>query len=268
MILDVWILVPPPAPPPPSFPRSVTNLWDEELGDSLRQSAFRTTKNHLQHISFQLLHHHKDLRDRGHKHSRREIQTAFPPVLRPHIQWTLWFKTLHFTIPSSDTSDTSLIFSIYLSSILRPPLIQDHIFLPEWVVLKCRDHCISQSKHPAVMSLFTEVTLSDMDKKSFAAITRMWCHLLLLSWRTTSLKRTSLNVAKISWHVGLPYSSPSIFTTLYFKTTLDYKTPWFGPKGQFSVLNDLFFKDHLQYKTTYSWSDGWSLNRGIAVLVG
>ncbi len=28
------------------------------------------------------------------------------------------------------------------------------------------------------------------------------------------------------------------FTTLYFKTTLDYTTTWFGPKGQFSVLND------------------------------
>ncbi len=26
------------------------------------------------------------------------------------------------------------------------------------------------------------------------------------------------------------------------KTTLDYKTAWFGPKGQFSVLNDLCFK--------------------------
>ncbi len=32
------------------------------------------------------------------------------------------------------------------------------------------------------------------------------------------------------------------FTTHYFKTTLDYKTAWFGPKGQFSVLNDLYFK--------------------------
>ena len=32
------------------------------------------------------------------------------------------------------------------------------------------------------------------------------------------------------------------FTTLYFKTTPDYKTAWFGPKGQFSVLNDLNFK--------------------------
>ncbi len=33
------------------------------------------------------------------------------------------------------------------------------------------------------------------------------------------------------------------FSTLYFKTTLDYKTAWFGPKGSFlSVLNDLYFK--------------------------
>ncbi len=32
------------------------------------------------------------------------------------------------------------------------------------------------------------------------------------------------------------------FTTLYFKTILDYKTAWFGPKGQFSVLNYLYFK--------------------------
>ncbi len=32
------------------------------------------------------------------------------------------------------------------------------------------------------------------------------------------------------------------FTTLYFKTTLDFKTVWFGPKGQFSVLNNLYFK--------------------------
>ena len=32
------------------------------------------------------------------------------------------------------------------------------------------------------------------------------------------------------------------FTTLYFKTTLNYKTAWFDPKGQFSVLTDLYFK--------------------------
>ena len=32
------------------------------------------------------------------------------------------------------------------------------------------------------------------------------------------------------------------FTTLYFKTSLDYKTAWFGPKGKFFVLNDLYFK--------------------------
>ncbi len=32
------------------------------------------------------------------------------------------------------------------------------------------------------------------------------------------------------------------FTTLYFKTTLDYNIAWFVPKGQFSVLNDLYFK--------------------------
>ena len=34
------------------------------------------------------------------------------------------------------------------------------------------------------------------------------------------------------------------FTTLYFMTILDYKTAWFGPKGQFYVLNmlnDLYF---------------------------
>ena len=33
------------------------------------------------------------------------------------------------------------------------------------------------------------------------------------------------------------------FTTLYFKTALDYKTAWLCPKkGQFSVSNDLYFK--------------------------
>ena len=32
------------------------------------------------------------------------------------------------------------------------------------------------------------------------------------------------------------------FTTLNFNTTLDYKTAWFGPKGQFYVLNDLHLK--------------------------
>ncbi len=41
------------------------------------------------------------------------------------------------------------------------------------------------------------------------------------------------------------YSNPSIsqpcFTT-YFETTLDSKTAWFGPKGQFSVLNDLILR--------------------------
>ncbi len=31
------------------------------------------------------------------------------------------------------------------------------------------------------------------------------------------------------------------FTTLYFKTTLDYKTTLFGLEGQFSVLNYLYF---------------------------
>ena len=32
------------------------------------------------------------------------------------------------------------------------------------------------------------------------------------------------------------------FTTLYFTTTLDYKTTWFGPKVPFCVLEDLYFK--------------------------
>ncbi len=32
------------------------------------------------------------------------------------------------------------------------------------------------------------------------------------------------------------------FTTLYFKTTLDYKTTQFGPKVPLYVLNDLYFK--------------------------
>ncbi len=32
------------------------------------------------------------------------------------------------------------------------------------------------------------------------------------------------------------------FTTLYFKTTLDYKTTQFGPNVPLCVLNDLYFK--------------------------
>ena len=39
------------------------------------------------------------------------------------------------------------------------------------------------------------------------------------------------------------YSNPWVLQpSSYFKTTLDYKTALFGPKGQFSVLNDLYFK--------------------------
>ncbi len=50
------------------------------------------------------------------------------------------------------------------------------------------------------------------------------------------------NFAKLR-HGIVPYvlQLSLYFTTLYFKTTLDYKTAWFGPKGQYSVLNDLYF---------------------------
>ncbi len=36
--------------------------------------------------------------------------------------------------------------------------------------------------------------------------------------------------------------------SLYFKTTLDYKTTGFGPKGQFSVLNDLCIKTNCKIR--------------------
>ncbi len=40
---------------------------------------------------------------------------------------------------------------------------------------------------------------------------------------------------------GLNTVVPLFYNPL-FKTPLDYKTAGFGPKGQFSVLNDLYFK--------------------------
>ncbi len=60
------------------------------------------------------------------------------------------------------------------------------------------------------------------------------------------------------WHLHNGSTVVPLFYNPLFKTTLDYKTAWFGPKGQFSVLNDLYFKTTCKYKTTFSWSHGWS----------
>lgn len=37
----------------------VSHLRDQELGNPLRQSSFLTGQDHLQHVSMELLHHHK-----------------------------------------------------------------------------------------------------------------------------------------------------------------------------------------------------------------
>ncbi len=44
------------------------------------------------------------------------------------------------------------------------------------------------------------------------------------------------------------------FTDLYFKTTLDYKTTWFGPKGQFSVLNEIKGNSCKENGKHFDWS--------------
>lgn len=41
------------------FTGTHTHLCDEELSEPLRQSAFLTGEDHLQHVTMQLLHHHK-----------------------------------------------------------------------------------------------------------------------------------------------------------------------------------------------------------------
>ena len=43
----------------PFFTGVHTHLSDEELGKPLRQSAFFTGEDHLQHVTMELLHHHK-----------------------------------------------------------------------------------------------------------------------------------------------------------------------------------------------------------------
>lgn len=44
------------------------DLCDEELGEPLRQSALLTGEDHLQHVTMELLHHHKHFL-RGLKHA-------------------------------------------------------------------------------------------------------------------------------------------------------------------------------------------------------
>lgn len=41
------------------FAGAHTHLCDEELSEPLGQSAFLTGEDHLQHVTVQLLHHHK-----------------------------------------------------------------------------------------------------------------------------------------------------------------------------------------------------------------
>ena len=44
---------------PPFFVGAPTHLGDEELSEPLGQSAFLTGEDHLEHVTMQLLHHHK-----------------------------------------------------------------------------------------------------------------------------------------------------------------------------------------------------------------
>ncbi len=53
---------------------------------------------------------------------------------------------------------------------------------------------------------------------------------------------TCIAVCITVWHITFRCTVVPLFYTLYFKTTLDYETACFGPKGQFSLLNDLYFK--------------------------
>lgn len=58
----------------------MTDLCDEELGDSLRQFAFLTGQNHLQHVTVQFLHDDKDPL-RGFKHALQVDNAGMMQIL-------------------------------------------------------------------------------------------------------------------------------------------------------------------------------------------
>ena len=70
---------------------------------------------------------------------------------------------------------------------------------------------------------------------------------VVLKWRDIYVAYISVYIRVVSLMATLKIEGNGIqwslyFTTLYLKTTLHYKTAWFGHKAQFSVLNDLYFK--------------------------
>ena len=66
---------------------------------------------------------------------------------RHRVQRSLQFRTTPFDnspniLRLAIQQDNCYILCKYPSNLVGPPSIQDHILLPEWVVLKCRGHCI------------------------------------------------------------------------------------------------------------------------------
>ena len=63
------------------------------------------------------------------------ILTLVPVIKTLYLKMSLYFRICRYCLQYK------------ILSISRPPLIQDHTFLAEWVVLKYRDHCISIRKN-------------------------------------------------------------------------------------------------------------------------
>ena len=76
----------------------------------------------------------------------------------------------------------------------------------------------------------------------------------LLSLTSGELSTNCLSICKYSnkKHLFIAiYSSPSILQSSILRPPLNYKTGWFGPKGQFSVSNDLYFKTTCNIRTHF-----------------
>ncbi len=137
--------------------------------------------------------------------------------LHAHLQWNMYIKT---------TLGTNKMWALYTGGLYM------QVLLYAWKIYPCR---------PVKCSFYKQLVCIYIGGLE---IEHVWlpqntnCRWL----RFPKSMNTWLSSQPINMRNGYRNYSSLYLTTIYFKITLDYKTAWFGPKGQFSALNVLYFK--------------------------